>query len=301
MAYRDKKSTKLKGLLILGLIRLNHWLPHFLSRAIGLFAARLGRLTDSKITRVIKRNIELCFPNLTSTQAEKLLIETQQQNALMTKEFATAWLADRSQIERHFLAAEGAQILDRLVAEKRPVVLAVPHIGNWEYLWQWLQFNYPIIGMYQPAKFSKVDKLVLDARQRFGGRVFATDAKGIMGLMRSLKQGKVMMILPDQAPRKGAGVYTPFYGHPAYTMTLLHKLINKTGAELLFASCLRQSDGKNFQVHIERPNFGYSQLSIDAFNAAMNGQIESIINRTPSQYQWTYKRFKRQPEGESLY
>ena len=84
-------------------------------------------------------------------------------------------------------------------------------------------------------------------------------------------------------------------------MTLLHKLINKTDAELLFASCLRQSDGKSFRVHIERPNFSYSQLSIDEFNTAMNGQIESIIDRTPSQYQWTYKRFKRQPKGESLY
>lgn len=301
MAYRDKKSTKLKGLLILGLIRFNYWLPHFLSYAIGLLIAKLGRASNSKITRVIRRNIELCFPDLEASQAEKLLFDTQRQNAYMTKEFATAWLAPRAKIERHFTAAEGASLLDELVADKQPVILAVPHIGNWEYLWQWLQFNYPIIGMYQPAKFDKVDKLVLDARQRFGGRVFPTDAKGIMGLLRSLKQGKVMMILPDQAPREGAGIYSPFYGHPAYTMTLLHKFVSKTKAKLLFASCLRQANGRDFKIHIEQPNFDYDSTKVEDFNVAMNQQIEQIIDRTPAQYQWTYKRFKRQPEGKSLY
>ena len=301
MAYRDKKSSKVKGVLLVWLIRLTYFLPRSVSYGLNRLAGTLNQFFNGKATRVMRRNLELCFPQLDENQINRKLASHLRQNARLTYEFASAWLGDKAVIQQRLLSVNGGALINRAVEHQQPVIVAVPHLGNWEYFWHWLQFNYPLVGMYQPSKFSGVDELVLAARSRFGGELFATDAKGILGLMRSLKQGKVMMILPDQAPRQGAGIYSPFYGQSAYTMTLLHRFIEKTGAQLVFGACLRAREGDGFHIHVEAPQFETRDQTLESFNQSMNLQIESLINQWPEQYQWSYKRFKRQPEGVNLY
>ena len=301
MAYRDKKSTKIKGALIVAMIRVTYRLPAGFVRFLSSLAARLNLHLNGKTTRVMRRNLQLCFPQITSQELDRRLANNIQQNASLTHEFATAWLAGEKKISEQLKKEHGRALIDTAVEQSKPVIVAVPHIGNWEYFWHWLQFNYPLVGMYQPAKFSGVDQLVLNARSRFGGELFATDPKGIMGLLRALKKGKVMMILPDQAPREGAGVYSPFYGQSAYTMTLLHKFVQKTNAQLVFGSCIRNDDRSGFDIFVDSPDFDPNVESVEDFNRAMNTQLETLINRWPDQYQWSYKRFKRQPEGKNLY
>lgn len=300
MANREQKD-KPSGSEIVLMIKATYWLPEIITRFFIQLFSRLNDRLKWKSTRVVRRNLALCFPELDEHETNQRVKRFIQQNAFLTHEFATAWLGNRETIESKFAQVHGSELIDRCIAQKRPVIVAVPHIGNWEFFWHWLQFNYPLVGMYQPAKQLAVDELVLNARSRFGGQLFATDPKGIMGLLRALKTGKVLMILPDQAPRRGAGVYSPFFGQSAYTMTLLHKFIQKTDAQLVFGSCIRQAKGKQFDIHIEAPQFDSKLADVEAFNAAMNQQIETVINRWPDQYQWSYKRFKRQPEGKNPY
>ena len=299
--YRDRKSTHGKGARLLWFVKASYRLPTGFMFGLSRFAAWVDNLFQGKTSRVVKRNLELCFPELTPPQIEKQRKAIAYQSAYLSHEFATAWLADEAQIKSKLSSQSGAELIEQALAEQRPVIVAVPHIGNWEFFWHWLQFNYPLVGMYQPAKYAQIEELVFNARSRFGGELFATDSKGILGLMRSLKKGKVMMILPDQAPKKGGGVFASFFGQPAYTMTLLHKFVIKTGAQLVFGSCVRKSDGESFEIHVEAPEFDSQNLSVEAFNEALNLQVEGIVRRWPTQYQWTYKRFKRQPDGNNPY
>ncbi|TQV71035.1 hypothetical protein FLL45_22170 [Aliikangiella marina] len=301
MSKPKKKKKQQSGWTITGMIRITHWLPGWFIRSLSRMTAYANFLLDWRTTKVMRKNFQMCYPDLDEAAINVKLKNSIRHNSCLTKEFATAWLGGRSQIANMFDQVEGSALIDNILDEKKPLIMAVPHIGNWEFFWHWLQFNYRIIGMYQPAKYYGVEKLVLDARQRFGGQVFPTDTKGIMNLFRALKQGKIMMILPDQVPRMGAGIYSPLFGHQAYTMTLLHKMLNKTGAEMLFGCCLRNSNQSGFNVHIEAPSFEIRNRNVEDFNADMNRQLESIINRWPNQYQWTYKRFKRQPEGNDPY
>ena len=78
-------------------------------------------------------------------------------------------------------------------------------------------------------------------------------------------------------------------------------MVQKTGAEMLFGYCIRNADQSGFNVMVEKPEFEIHDRTVEDFNAAMNLQMEGIINRWPNQYQWTYKRFKRQPEGNNPY
>ena len=175
----------------------------------------------------MRKNFQICYPQLSETEVNQKLQASIKHNACLTKEFATAWLGGRSLIANKFDQVEGSALIDEILDAQKPLIMAVPHIGNWEFFWHWLQFNYRIIGMYQPAKYYGVEKLVLDARQRFGGQVFPTDTKGIMKLFRALKQGKIMMILPDQAPKRGCWyLFTVFWSPRLY-----HDLVAQNGAK----------------------------------------------------------------------
>ncbi len=290
-------------------IRCFIWLAHLtpapLYRGASHLLAKILILFNTKTVRIVKTNLKLCFPKMTQAEINKLTLNYLNNHFFMSKQAACAWVGSRAQIEAKFANTIGQSLIENNLG--MPTIIAVPHIGNWEFFWHWLQLNYPAISLYSPATFRPLDGLILKARKRFGGQPFDTTPKSLIRLIKNLKKGGVMMILPDQAPKLGSGIYSPFYQHPAYTMTMLHKLIDKSGAALLFGSCIADSEGSSnsisgsYTITIEQPNFEYQNLSLEQFNAQLNQHIESIIERNPSQYLWGYKRFKRQPAGQELY
>ncbi len=295
----DKKNIK-NGSYIIGLIYLTHWLPRWLIKGVGVFFGHLGALLNNRNARVVKRNLELCFPHLDDLKRQKIANGLITHNALMTKEVANAWVGSRQSIANAVNQVKGDELIKNANQANQPLIIVVPHIGNWEYFWHWLQLNFDAISMYSPAHYQALDNMMLNARKRFGGRPFATDSKGIMGLLRALKKGGVMMILPDQVPKKEGGVFAPFFDMPAYTMTLVHKFVEKTGANLCFGACIRKDDGQ-FKITIEPASFETNDNNAEQFCALMNKQIEAMIVKYPEQYQWNYKRFKRNPDDINVY
>ena len=293
-------SKNKKGRLISGLIHLTYRLPRIIVKSIGVFFGTLGKLTNARNARVVARNLELCYPDYSAEKRQKIANQLITHNALLSKEVATAWVGSEAEIKGYISSAIGEEIVKNASEENQPLVICVPHIGNWEFFWHWLQMNYPAISMYSPAQYESLDKMMLDARQRFGGKPFATDSKGIMGLLRALKKGGMMMILPDQVPKNEGGVFAPFFGIEVFTMTLVHKFVEKTGAQLCFGACIRQSDSE-YQIQLEKAEFDTTNLDAQSFCRLMNKQLEKIITRHPEQYQWNYKRFKRLPDGSDIY
>jgi len=290
-----------KGRIVVALLRLLSILPAFARRFMVLLIARLSYWLPNSSKTIARKNLEFCLPHLSSEQQEQLLKKVLKENARLLLEFPLAWLGDRASIESRFSTVNNRQLIEKLRKSNKPLIIAVPHLGNWEFFWHWVQINYPAVGMYSPAKLPSVDNLMIKAREKFGGKGYATDAKGILGLMRAIKKGGVMMILPDQAPSLGAGTTTPFFNKAALTMTLLHKFIQKTDANLLFGSCIRNEREESFEINLFQPEFDIRLPAAEEFNLAMNRQLEKIILQSPAQYQWSYKRFKRQADGSNPY
>lgn len=113
-------------------------------------------------------------------------------------------------------------------------------------------------------------------------------------------KGGVVAILPDQVPEPSAGVYAPFFGQPALTMTLAHRLIQRTQPTVLMAALLRTEEG--FELVVQQVAEQITDPDPKVSAEAMNAAIESLVQRAPAQYQWGYKRFKRPPPGaDKLY
>lgn len=291
----------LKGWVVVNTFRLFYWLPINLSRKLGIFFNRLSYRFSSKKRLIMSTNLKIAFPNLSASERTALIEHSNRQSGQLLAEFALAWFGSKEQILQQIKHVSNQTLIEDGLSNSSPVILVTPHLGNWEFFVQWAQINYPMFGLYSSSRLPQLDKLLYHARSKFGCMPFSAEPKGVLNLLRNIKKGGLMVILPDQAPQKGSGVYAPFYGQPAYTMTLLHKLLKKSGATLLFADCIRRDNQQGFDITIEKPIFDAKEADVTLFNSGLNRQIESMINRSPSQYVWDYKRYKHQENGIGLY
>lgn len=291
----------LKGLLIISLLKLIYWLPDRLTIFLGGQLGLLIYFSSEKRRRIILTNLEIAFPEKTASERIVLAKQASAASGKLLPEFAKAWLGTKSEIQQQITRVNQQELIDEYSRNNQPVIIVTPHIGNWEFLVQWVQINYPMFGLYSASPIPQLDRLIYKARSQFGCQPFAANNRGVLNLLRKLKQGGLMVILPDQVPQKGAGVHVPFFGQQAYTMTLLHKMVQKTGANLLFAYCIRNSDGPGFNLNIDLASFDTQEKQVEAFNVGLNRQLEEIIKANPAQYVWDYKRFKAQPDGTKVY
>jgi len=291
----------IKGFIARALLSFFYWLPHSFRQWLAVTIAKSIVRFSAKQKHIIETNLAIAFPDMEQSKRSELLLKSAQHAGLLLAEFPIAWLGSENQIKTQFKSVTGNAALTSMVEANQPVIIVMPHLGNWELLVQWIQLNYPMFGLYKPSKLPQVDQLIYNARSQFGCQPFPATTRGVMGLMRQLKKGGVMGILPDQVPQEKGGTFTNFFGKPAYTMTLLHKLTQKTNAQLLFAACIRGQHNQGFSIELQKPIFETQQADLEMFNQGLNQQLELMIRQYPEQYVWDYKRYKRQPDGTDVY
>ena len=124
---------------------------------------------------------------------------------------------------------------------------------------------------------------------------------GVSKVLKSLKQGNIVGVLPDQVPSEGGGIFAPFYTEQALTMTLVSKLLQKTDAKVFCGFAKRLSKHKGYQIIVEAADKEIYSENIDESVAALNRTVEKSVNKAVEQYQWEYKRFRKRPDGEKFY
>jgi Kdo2-lipid IVA lauroyltransferase/acyltransferase len=200
----------------------------------------------------------------------------------------------------------GVDEVEAALSAKKGVIFITPHIGSWEMLGQaigerFVDAHGPMTALYRPARKAWMSELVAGSREnRRGLKMLPTNTTGVRGLMRALKSGGYTGILPDQVPPLGQGVWAPFLGRPAYTMTLLPRLAQQTGARVFLAVCERLAPGKGYAIRFEALNdtaLNDPKATPEAAATAMNLGIEKLIRELPGQYVWDYARYK-EPRGE---
>ena len=277
-------------------------LPWPLLHLLGDGVAKLWLRLDAREARVARRNLELAFPWLSSPDRDRLqrrVLATTARQALETLRFWTRPHARNLALLRE---CHGMDLFDAAIASGKGVIVAAPHYGNWELLNQWLATRTPIAVLYRPPESAIGEAFLQKVRADGNGRVTQVPAEGpaVRQLVRVLKAGGVVGILPDQQPKAGEGVYAPFFGRQALTMALLPRLAARTGAHVLLAYCERiDGDGAApaFALRIEAAPEGIDGDDTVAAATALNAGVEAIARRDPTQYQWTYKRYTLRPPG----
>ena len=192
---------------------------------------------------------------------------------------------------------EGAQHVEDALAIGRGVVFLTPHLGCFEitaqaYAGRYGQEKQPMTVLFRPPRQPWLRELVTNARARPGLHTAPTTLAGVKQMIKALKQGQCLGLLPDQVPPLGMGLWVPFFGREAYTMTLSVRLAQQTGATVLMAWGERLSWGRGYRVHVQPLN---TVLPSDGAQAArvINQAMEALICSCPQQYLWGYARYKQ--------
>lgn len=207
-----------------------------------------------------------------------------QQAGRMVGELPWVWFRPLPQLVDR-VACDDLCVLEAAEREGRGVLFLTPHLGAFEVTARWYATRAPITVLFKPPKQAPLAALLAAARNAGAMRSAPATLTGVRALLRALRDGEAVGLLPDQVPGTGEGRWVPFFGTPAYTMTLPERLARATGACVVLAVGERLGLGRGWRVHLRRFDGAPTP-------AALNAAMQADVLRLPAQYLWGYNRYK---------
>lgn len=185
---------------ITGLLRLTSLLPLPLTHAIGVWVGGLLWWIPNDLRRIASRNLVLTFPEMPVADRERLLRRNLWETGKLLLELGPLWLWRGERVLALVRGAvAGEEALTDTVRRRRGAILLTPHLGAWEMAGLYYSSRHPLTILYRPSRLG-LDELSVRGRGRLGGKVVATDARGVRSLLTALRDGEILGILPDQDP-----------------------------------------------------------------------------------------------------
>jgi len=274
-------------------------LPWTLQRYLADGLAKIWRWRNVRESRITWRNLEMAFPQLNNEQRTQLHRAILRSTARQALETLYVWThRPEHNLARLLRQRHGEERYDAARASGKGVIVAAPHFGNWELLNQWLASRGPLAIVYAPAKRAAVDAFLQKVRGAENILQIPAEGPAVRQILKVLKEGGAVGILPDQQPKRGDGVFVPFFGVQALTMTLVNRLAQRTGATVLYGWCERIGANLEFALHLEPAPASLADPNTEYAASVLNSDIERIVRRDLEQYQWTYNRYTIRPPNE---
>ncbi|HES77154.1 MAG TPA: lipid A biosynthesis acyltransferase [bacterium] len=285
------------------LFTLAGWLSLPATHALGTLIGLVAAAFPNRMRQVTRRNLELCFPQHSVAERKRLERQSLIETGKTLCEAPIFWRKPRQTVLDLVRESPGIAAVQQAHSEGRGIVLLTPHFGAWELGGLYCSSQWPMTILYKPPKQAALDDPIREGRARFGAAVVPTDASGVRALLRGLKNAEAVGILPDQEPTEGEGVFAPFLGHLALTMTLPMRLVARTRGErqarVFLTITERLPRARGFRQHFMPVEDAIYSDDMQLATAALNRGVEACLRVAPEQYQWSYKRFRRRPEGSA--
>ncbi len=284
----------LKALFSLIALLPNHWAQR-LGSLIGTLLYYFSRHEKGVATV----NINLCFPELSKERQQQLVKKTLIENSKTLLEIPRIFTRGGDYSISLIKSTTGMEYYHQAIADGKGVIIIAPHLGNWELVGHYLNQFSSLTVMFAPPKQTFLNDIMKSGRQSSGVTLVPANNTGLRTLLKHLKQGRVIGILPDQNPKHGhSGIFAPFMGNQAYTMLLINSLAQRTDTAIIMSFAERLADGTGYKLHILPAPIGIDNTDKLIAATALNQGVEECVRLAPAQYQWTYKRFKYQPDGK---
>lgn len=240
-------------------------------------------------------NLRLCFPQLDDKARARLLEANLASTGIGMFETAVCYWAPREEITR-LGEVEGVEHLDAAIARGKGVLLVSAHFTHFETTGAMLAQQRPFHQMYRPNRNPLFNELMKRARE-WRGASSSIERNNLRGLIRLLRQGRVVWYAPDQDYGADGTVFVPFFGVPARTITATSRIAQMSGAAVVPYYGVRLPNGR-YRVRVlpALDNFPSGDDTADA--ARINTMVEGWVREAPEQYLWVHRRFKGRPAGE---
>lgn len=287
------KQRPVVGFLFHATIHFFSYFPLIWAHRCGTLLGLLIWLIPNPLKSISLENITIAFPQVSGKQRKQLLKESLKELGKGFCELGPLWCWPRKKLLPLVQDGGAVHTTRKNLSGHKGVIVLSPHLGAWELMgWYWSLY-FPITSLYRPPRVRSMADFMRKAREREGANLVPTDVSGIKALFRALKNNEVVGILPDQDPGKRGGVLAPFFNHPANTITLISKLIQKTGAPVYFTFAERLPGGAGFKIHVVEAGKGLDARDAQEAARILNRQIEQCVELLPAQYLWSYGRYRK--------
>ena len=281
------------------LFRLIAAIPLPVLHRIGNAAGSLAYRTQPKLRARIRDNIQSARIIADNTEADTLIEAVCRETMKGGLELAVAWVRPSEEIADLFQTVHGWEYVQTAMAEGKGLLLITPHLGSYDLAGRYIsqQLPFPLTAMYRPPKIEALGEIMNAGRVRDNGRTAPANMQGVKQVIKALRSGEATIVLPDQVPGGGDGIWVQFFDREAYTMTLAARLALQTGATVLLVRCEREPMGRGFVMYAEplpQPLDADLETAVRQVNEAM----EHVIRQCPGQYLWGYGRYK-QPRADA--
>ena len=267
-------------------------LPLTLQRRLGEMIGFISYRLDTREVKVARRNFE--YNNLASADDSDALVKSVMRSTGRNLfETLRVWTRPRKDNLALIKNVYGIENLHTAQAQKKGLIIAAPHFGNWELLIEYMASLGTFALVYRVPEKKWGDVFLRRARSGKNVVLVPAETNAMRPLWKTLQTGGMVGITPDQQPKFGGGEFAPFFGKQALTLTLIPKLAERSKAPVIFAYTEATDDG--FNLFFEAADARIHDKDLLTATHAMNAQVEAIAKRDLSQYQWTYKRYTLRP------
>jgi len=279
---------------MIGTMRVFARLPLWLFHALGALLGWLVYLADAGYARRLRENLQASGVASSLAAYRRVLFRSIAASGKAILEVWVIWFRSHAAVCKLVKRVQGWEYIEAAQAAGKGVILLTPHLGCFEIAGCYCGAHFPFTELYRPPKLAWLEPLMRAGRARGHIALATTDYAGVKKLLAALKRGEAIGVLPDQVPSQGEGAWVDFFGRPAYTMTLIARLQQKTGAAILFIYAQRLAWGRGYAIRCLPP---LAPLSENPAQAArqINAAVEEIVRLCPEQYLWSYNRYKGTP------
>ena len=254
---------------------------------LGVLLGWLGAILSFKHARLTKINLQASGIYQDEIEFKRAVRQNIGESGKALLETLAIWFRNDKRQLSLVRSFDGWNHIEAGLARGKGIIFLTPHMGCFEITSLYVATRHPVTVLYRPPRHAWMLPLMNMGRKR--GKIILAQANihGVKQLLQAIKRGEAIGMLPDQAPLEGEGEWAPFFGRPAYTMTLVSKLAKKTGAQVLMVFGERLSYGRGYDIHI-RP------IADGGINTPtlLNTEIERTVMQCPTQYLWGYDRYK---------
>ncbi len=274
--------------MLIALFRILSFLPLPVLHGIGATLGWLVYLISPSYRLRLQQNIRLAgfekYTHSAVSEAGKSILE-----------LPFIWCADPTRVLKT-AATENWEVAQAALDAGQGVIFLTPHLGCFEIIAQSIAKRTPLTVLYRPPRKKALQPLMEGARSRDSLFLAPANLTGVRQMLKALKKGAPVGLLPDQVPQQGEGIWANFFGRPAYTMTLSSKLHSMTGAPVILTYAQRLPWGKGYVIRFV-PFEALTTHTLDGTPeqqaTAINLAMEKLISRCPDQYFWSYNRYKK--------
>ncbi len=263
-------------------------LPLPVLHGIGAVVWRAAFLISRGYAQRTEENLGQSHLAMDKATLSALVRQTAREAGKSIIELPWMWCRPLEQIGRVVRSCKGWEHIEAARAQGRGIIFFTPHLGCFEVAALYAARRFPLTVMYRSPRQAWLDRIMRSGRERGLAKLATADINGVRTLLKALKRGEAIGLLPDQVPSKGEGEWVDFFRRPAYTMTLGARLAEATGAPVVLAFAERLPHGAGYSLYFEPLPLDFSASVPQQINAA----LERMIAISPAQYLWGYNRYK---------